>query len=410
VAFCPAPSSAASRTETVNIAPIGSNAQPVRVVPREVPLYLEPSIRAGRRGTLAQGAQTFIHQHLRASGCAGEWVLVGATAWACSMPGVFAPRDANDQSTSLADAPTTYALIGERGALGYRTVSLAEEELPEVELQPGFFVAIVEERSLNGERYVRTTHDVWMAKRDIIPIVASSFEGVELEPFDGEIMPFGWVYVGRAAPRRTIHGATVPSIKLRRLARVRVLETRHDAQHNWYRIAEGWLSDKELRVPRVSPMPEGVAINERWLDIDRLSQTLVAYVGTRPVFATLVSTGRGPARSPTATPSGLFRIWVKLISADMDNLDEQNAASDTVDVASPYSVEAVPFVMFFSGGYGLHATYWHDGFGTPRSHGCVNLSLSDAARLFEFSSPRLAPGWQAAHPNDYDQGTLVRVR
>ncbi len=87
----------------------------------------------------------------------------------------------------------------------------------------------------------------------------------------------------------------------------------------------------------------------------------------------------------------------------MDNLDD-------ADSQSPYAVEAVPDVMFFDRGYGIHGTYWHDRFGTPKSHGCVNVSLNDARWLFDFTGPHLPRGWSAVFPTATERGTLVRVR
>jgi lipoprotein-anchoring transpeptidase ErfK/SrfK len=94
----------------------------------------------------------------------------------------------------------------------------------------------------------------------------------------------------------------------------------------------------------------------------------------------------------------------------MDNLEEFANEEDRRSTETPYAVEAVPWVSFFSEGYGLHATYWHNSFGIKKSHGCVNLSLADAERLFNFVSPRLNAGWQAALPTDYDRGTVIRIR
>ena len=71
--------------------------------------------------------------------------------------------------------------------------------------------------------------------------------------------------------------------------------------------------------------PEGLSSGERWLDIDISEQVLVAYEGERPVFATLVSTGR--ARRGSETPLGSHRIWVKLAFSDMSNLRYEDAPS-----------------------------------------------------------------------------------
>ena len=61
-------------------------------------------------------------------------------------------------------------------------------------------------------------------------------------------------------------------------------------------------------------------------------------------------------------------------------------------------------------GLALHTAYWHDQFGTRRSHGCVNLSPKDARWLYGFTSPAVPDGWVAVHPTDNDRGTFVRVR
>ena len=87
----------------------------------------------------------------------------------------------------------------------------------------------------------------------------------------------------------------------------------------------------------------------------------------------------------------------------MDNLD-------TAEAKSVYAVEAVPNVMFFEGGYGIHGTYWHDEFGVPKSHGCVNVSLPDARWLFQFVGPHLPVGWSAVFPTAAEPGTVIRIR
>lgn len=107
---------------------------------------------------------------------------------------------------------------------------------------------------------------------------------------------------------------------------------------------------------------------ERWIDVDLAAQTVRAYDGTELVREFLASTGR----SNTPTVTGEYRIWTKLLYDDMRG--------------PGYFLKDVPYVMYFYKGYGLHGTYWHSNFGTPMSHGCVNLSTDDAAWLYEFAS------------------------
>ena len=104
-----------------------------------------------------------------------------------------------------------------------------------------------------------------------------------------------------------------------------------------------------------------------------------------------------------STPKGIHHIWVKLAASDMDNLENLEANES-------YAIQAVPWVMYFERGYGPHGTFWHRDFGNKHSHGCVNLSPLDAARIFAWTSPQLPPGWSAAFPTDYEPGTLIRVR
>ena len=76
----------------------------------------------------------------------------------------------------------------------------------------------------------------------------------------------------------------------------------------------------------------------------------------------------------------------------------------------PYHVEGVPWAQYFHQRYALHGVYWHNGFGRPASHGCVNLSPKDARRVFEATSPNIPAGWRSVHQTVTHRGTVVRVR
>jgi L,D-transpeptidase catalytic domain len=159
---------------------------------------------------------------------------------------------------------------------------------------------------------------------------------------------------------------------------------------------DAWIARKDVRVSSRTTPPAGVAEDEKWFDIDLDEQVLVAYEGARPVYATLVSTGKWGKH---ATPVVITRIASKLERTTM--------ASDKQDV---YSVADVPWTMFYDGNYALHTSYWHDGFGSVRSHGCINLSPHDARLLFRWSSPDVPPGWVAVRGDKDNPGSLVRVR
>ncbi len=125
--------------------------------------------------------------------------------------------------------------------------------------------------------------------------------------------------------------------------------------------------------PVDEPPPSGNG--ERWIDVDLSDQMTYAYEGDQLVASFLVSTGTW--QHPTVT--GQYNIYVKYVYADM---------------AGPgYYLPDVPYVMYFYDGYGLHGTYWHSNFGTPMSHGCINLTIPDAEWLFYWA----------------DVGTLVNI-
>ncbi len=117
-----------------------------------------------------------------------------------------------------------------------------------------------------------------------------------------------------------------------------------------------------------APRPEVVGASERWIDVDLSSQQLYALEGDVVLQTFLVSTGTW--QHPTVT--GLFRIYVKYRSAHMSG--------------PGYFLPNVPYVMYFYKDYGLHGTYWHNNFGTPMSHGCVNLRIEDAKWLYNWAS------------------------
>ncbi len=120
--------------------------------------------------------------------------------------------------------------------------------------------------------------------------------------------------------------------------------------------------------PEEIPSIAAAANGERWIDIDLSQQTVYAYEGNTLMNSFIVSTGTW--QTPTVT--GTYKIWIKLLSTTM--------------TGPGYYLPNVPYTMYFYKGYGLHGTYWHNNFGTPMSHGCVNLRTSDAEWLYYFAS------------------------
>jgi lipoprotein-anchoring transpeptidase ErfK/SrfK len=322
--------------------------------------------------------------------------MVGPAAWTCSDDAELSPADAlpAPRRVGTDGLEAQYFFVGKDGTSAYASFETAEEGTPDRELESGWAVAVLEQRTRNGEAWGRTSKGLWIALRDLVAAHPSTFRG---EPVADGRLDVAWVLADRA------NVWSVPSAKGKprdARARFQVVHVK-DESAPMVRSDDGaWMLSRDLARPSVAPKPNEVTRpGERWIDVDLASQTLVAYEGDRPVYATLVSTGR--AESPT--PIGLHRIWVKMLVSDMGNLD--NAAD-----AERYSLQDVPYIQFFDQAVALHGTYWHRDFGHVRSHGCVNLAPLDARWLFDFTSPRVLAGWAAVYPTAFDPGTLVRVR
>ena len=131
-------------------------------------------------------------------------------------------------------------------------------------------------------------------------------------------------------------------------------------------VADTPTSESGAPVPAAPEYASGNG--EHWIDVDLTNQSVYAYEGDTVVNSFIVSTGTW--LTPTVT--GQYKIYVKIRSGNMHG--------------PGYFLPDVPYIMYFYKGYGLHGTYWHHNFGTPMSHGCVNLQTDDAGWLFNWAS------------------------
>jgi lipoprotein-anchoring transpeptidase ErfK/SrfK len=241
-----------------------------------------------------------------------------------------------------------------------------------------------------GRRYGVTT-DLDIVPTDRLrPIQGSERHGVEIGR--GIDFPFAFVRTETAKLKRLEKGKLVEAGPAEYWAVLKLTGKQSFFQRRLYFEIEGgnYISDQDAsRLDQAKKMPAWGKNGERWFDVNVSKQTLVAYEGTRAVYATLISTGEAGLEDPAhtkATKRGIFRIHTKHVSTTMD--------SDAV--GEEFELRDVPYVQYFEEGYALHGAYWHDRFGTPKSHGCINLTPEDARRLFFFTKPALPEGWHSA--------------
>lgn len=135
---------------------------------------------------------------------------------------------------------------------------------------------------------------------------------------------------------------------------------------------------------------------EKWIEVDLSEQRLYMKEGQTTVGSFLVSTGKY-----APTPTGEWRIWIKLRYTRMEGGSKA--------LGTYYNLPNVPYVMYFYQGYGIHGAYWHNDFGRPRSHGCINMRPEEAGIVFNWASPQLPAGNGVVYPSSSNPGTRVVI-
>jgi len=395
-------------------------------------------------GTVAQDIRVGWTRTETARGCKKPWVEITPRGWVCgeylepsTKPtfGVELPRVGRGEVVpgvygKLNEAgTTTYELVEPDDKAGSGTaadrrkppekpVSSPDEVDPPVEaaagrvLKPGrpllgtVNVRKYAEVVVNGRVYwkINPHEEEFIPASTVHQHEPSPYGGVRLGDDTGLALPLVFVWPrwgGAKAWTKTALKGGGPNRQLPQRWAAPLLETATSPEGKVvaYKIGEyEWIDAGDARLAEAAPPPPLIKEGERWFDVDSDRQILIAYEGTYPVYATLISSGT----KETPTETGLFRIWKKVTETDMRGLSGED----------PYSVATVPWTQFFSPekGLALHAAYWHDKFGIPRSHGCVNLSPVDARWLYFWSDPQVPPGWTMAAGISEAPGSIVRVR
>lgn len=303
------------------------------------------------------------------------------------------------------------------------------------------------------------------------PDTASMFHGTEVT--ERLTMPFAFVNQRSVSTWKLIksHDVAKPvdSVPIRAIVPLsgnvrmkqgkRFYQTRGDATR--------WLQAEDIGVVLPPPAwPEAAEKGQKWIDVSIVQQTLVLYEGKRAIYATLVSTGQdrlGDPKTSKSTPRGEFRIRSKHIAAAMDSEENSTVLGGARETTLPklgasvaatvarlegadregkrldeedrrrlenikkgrhpeygitmrrgsqnYELRDVPWIQYFASGYAIHGAYWHDVFGIPRSHGCINLSPIDARLVFLWTEPAVPEGWHGINvAPETGEGTVVIVR
>lgn len=399
---------------------------------RTVPVRLDPGDDGKRIGTVAIDTRVGWVRTAKAKGCAKPWVEIRPRGWICGehakpsklqpygrevpmlergeiVPGIYGRITAQGQSIYALHKPEVKKPDKKKGPV----TSPSELEAPAkdvkmVEDHPivgTLTVRQYEELTVGGRVYWRISKkgNEYVLKSVVNVLRPSDFRGTRLGDDTGWELPIAFVWPRNNWQQAWTHQKPGKIANRQVPARmpIPVLEVAadKDGKPMAFRIgAAEWINTNDVRVFKPIDPPPLLKPAERWIDIDLDNQILVAFEGTTPVYAAMISSGT--KETPTAT--GLYRMWLKESEADMKNLKAED----------PYSVATVPWTQFFypDDDLAVHTAYWHDAFGKPRSHGCVNLAPRDARWLYYWSDPQVPPGWTMTTGVVEAPGSVVRVR
>lgn len=274
----------------------------------------------------------------------------------------------------LPEDDLSYAWVKAEKTVLYRDPEQPEESARKT-LPSGFvFLSFHYTKAFHDKPWLYVGDNLWIPAKDVMRVYPSRFRGfLFVEP---PTRPFGWVVYPKVIPH-TGPGWDAPQapVTLKRYQRIEVLEIAKKGKWEWYRIGPNlWIPQYTVGLvfPRTTP-PEGIP-TDRWIEINVFEQTLAVYEHNRLRYATLISSGTGEFY----TRVGTFRIYRKLPLETMQG-------AFLPDRSDFYYLEDVPWTMYYDEARAIHGAYWHDGFGFPQSHGCVNLSVTDAYWVYQWA-------------------------
>lgn len=351
-------------------------------------VYWEPVPAKPRKGWIAAGTRFEIVGKVEGRACEAPWGMLASGGYVCldhTKP-TKKPPTVRAAPRKLGLLPFLYGKRSDNPAFSYAFERFIEGETGKLSLvRPSG-------RRFDGSRY-QPHHPSRFRGRDVVE-----------EPIpDG--MVAAWTFIDDAPVYAVPDDEAEPLGALPKHTPLMVEAEPVDEDGRWFRIPDGLgpgrpgFVDDLTAIRRWSPdpAPDDIGDDEIWIDIVLDQQMLAVRRGDELVYVTLISSGI-PTR---ATPTGRYSIRDKRAWSSMGSRP---------DADDPYFVEHVPWTMYFRDHYAIHGAYWHDVFGTPRSHGCVNLSPADAAYVYSVVAPEHDDSFHWTYASERAPGSPVRIR
>ncbi|MGM0596286.1 MAG: L,D-transpeptidase [Myxococcota bacterium] len=367
-------------------------------------IYSRPSRKSLELGRIRPRTRFPTVGYYKGSGCSKGWLRIGLEAYVCTNSFRKSRKMPTTKVFPVVKkgriTPGKYAYVRVGGAKWYPSRSAVKQKKPGGKYPHGFYVHFKRFTRINNKNYWKTIKNRYVPVDRIAGHKPSKYTGVKL---GGKLrLPISIVIAkdnkGRNAPINVYDkpgGKKIGSLPAR--SAVNIFGEKFGNDGAYYRIGKcKWIRSRYVASAFPAPVPPGVKKHEMWIDINLGRQTLVLYHEKKPIFATIISTGR----DEHSTKHGIFRIWWKASERDMQNEVGEEA----------YLAASVPWSMFFWKGQALHGTYWHNQFGRKKSHGCVNLSARDARYLYELLPPFNGPNWDYIWLGKNNPGPVVQIR
>lgn len=404
-----------------NVPPPPENGPRLGSIANVTPVLDRPAGNSRTIGALHAGALVArsVTAVRKSKDCEGGYYAIFPRGFVCVSQGAtielahptlaaMAIQPARDQAL-----PYTYGRARVDSALFERDPS-QDDAVREVQKLPrGSAMAIVgswQAKVAGGEEAERLgllTNGRFALARDLEAARGSSFSGYELS--EGRELPVGFVLKRGVSYFKPDGDRFVKADPLDYHATLPLTGRFRTVSGTklWASENERWVRDRDATiVHKRTRFPDFVKDGQRWLDISVILGTLVAYEGKKPIFVSLVSTGRDRLGDFAAndgqnavTKLGTFEVVAKhvtLLGATPERAGERYALFD------------LPWVLELSSGQLLYASYWHDRFGIERGPGDVTLAPEDARRLFDWATPALPKAWHSVVAEGSDK-TIVLV-
>ncbi|MBW2381201.1 MAG: L,D-transpeptidase, partial [Deltaproteobacteria bacterium] len=278
-------------------APAPSWAKSIEVIDDGAPVMLEPDSESRRRGTIGAGTRLGFTRRVFGEGCStGVWYQTRDELFICEghvKPSPASPGPKVDEWAAPGSRlPQRYAFIRFDGTRAYAHPSDYFRNDYTEALGKGFGIVITGEQVYDGVEFIRTRRHLWVERGSVHFVDGSAFSGVKLGA--GKPLDVAWVSMRPAKLHEKPQGRVVKPLDRHSVVHI------ESTKGAWSKlVGGGWIKTAELvRAERMQP-PAGVGPTDRWIDIDIGRQVLVAYEGSTPMFATLVSTGKNTKQSET---------------------------------------------------------------------------------------------------------------